>query len=218
MARPTIQDMKTALQRKKRDDMLKTLKLREHFERVRLAERLRIPYRVILDNHKDGIEADEQHINRYYPKNWQTITPFWEWLEHEKPGIYAEAQNDIFNFIYDSSKATHFTDDGKPCTDDSCCSEKYKELQEEWKISQENFTTAAERRYLFARFLMGYDFSTFGEFDFFGNRGKHTQAEIEQFKEECEQLQADFEANQQNYFTDFVEYGINKNIPQPPED
>jgi hypothetical protein len=82
--------------------------------------------------------------------------------------------------------------------------EEYKAAFEAWQESAQNFHTEGGRRYLFARFLHGFDIATFSEFDLYGTKGKHTAQEIEAFKSDCISLQKQFEAEPGAFFTEHV--------------
>lgn len=233
---PTIADMEKALWKKKTDDLIKKIKLQEHKQAVFLAERFYIPYKCIMDNwnerkaqvqNVDGIasiqpaQKEETPFNRYYPRSPNNIPYFWEWLEQEQPDRYRkimEQYGETINFMFDFNKMRANTPVGeKPVMkfDNSCYSDDYIALHDEYESDNETIKTAADRRYYTARFLRGYDFTTFTEFNFYGNKGQHTAEHLEQFRNDCIALQKDFESNPQNYFTEFVplEY---RSIPAPP--
>jgi hypothetical protein len=234
MAQPTIEDMQKALWRKKTADMIKQIKLKEHKQAVFLADRFSIPYKCIIDNWSDrkaqvqnidGIASvqpakkEETPFSRFYPRSPNSIPCFWEWLEQERPNRYREIMQQYGNtiaFMYDSTKARANTPTGEtPVLNSECYREEYKALHEEYQQANETMRTAADRRYYTARFLKGYDFTTFTEFNFYGCKGQHTAEQLETFRTDCIALQKDFESNPQNYFTKFVplEY---RNIPAPP--
>jgi hypothetical protein len=228
--------MEKALWKKKTDDLIKKIKLQEHKQAVSLAERFYIPYKCIMDNWSnrtaqvqniDGMASiqpekiQETPFNRYYPRSPNNIPYFWEWLEQEQPDRHREIMQQYGNtiaFMYDSTKARANTPTGEtPVLNSECYREEYKALHEEYEQAQETIKTAADRRYYTARFLKGYDFTTFTEFNFYGNKGQHTAEQLEQFRNDCIALQKDFESNPNNYFTEFVplEY---RHIPAPPAD
>jgi hypothetical protein len=140
----------------------------------------------------------EMQINRFYPRYVDDIQPFNEWLSVNHPGQMA--LYDKFNYLFWrgfecerllSAYAT--ADELQTC----------KDLEEEYQQAQQSFKSEKERRYLFARFYVGFDFNSFSGFDFYGDT-THTQAEIEQFRRECEEIQADFTKRSQVYFNEFV--------------
>lgn len=233
---PTIADMEKALWKKKTDDLIKKIKLQEHKQAVNLAERFCIPYKCIIDNwndhtaqvqNMDGLASiqpakiEETPFNRYYPRSPHNIPLFWEWLKQERPDLHKEIMEqygETINFMYDSNKARANTPTGEqPVLNSECYREEYKALYEEYEQANETIKTAADQKYYLGRFLQGYDFTTFTEFNFYGNKGQHTAEQLDQFRTYCKDLQADFTASPDNYFTDFVplEY---RNTPTPPAD
>jgi hypothetical protein len=175
-------------------------------------EVLRIPYKVIKQSrdklatisHKNGImcidkpQTTEMQINRFYPRYVDDIQPFNEWLSVNHPEQMALYDKYKFTFWHGfeceqllSRYAT--TEELATC----------KELQEEYQTAQQSFKNEQQRRYLFARFYVSFDFNSFSGFDFYGDTS-HTQAEIEQFRRECLEIQSDYINRPQVYFNEFV--------------
>ena len=75
---PTVEDMQKALNKKRLEDIKKQLEYMKYKTYVEIAERVRIPYRIVRDNRE--ADSEEMNINSYYPKNAKTIKDFWQWL------------------------------------------------------------------------------------------------------------------------------------------
>ena len=191
---PTVEDMQKALNKKRLEDIKKQLEYMKYKTYVEIAERVRIPYRIVRDNW----EADnkEMRINRYYPKSAKTIKDFNQWLreEHKELLPVLDDFNSFMKYMY------------LPPVDTKCFepTEQRKALLAEYEASQQAFKSEQERQYYFTRFLQGYDIASFSMFDCYGSTNRHTQAEYEQFKADCIRLQEDFNQHKEKYFTDYV--------------
>lgn len=191
---PTVEDMQKALNKKRLEDIKKQLEYMKYKTYVEIAERVRIPYRIVRDNW----EADnkEMRINRYYPKSAKTIKDFNQWLreEHKELLPVLDDFNSFMKYMY------------LPPVDKKCFepTEQRKALLAEYEASQQAFKNEQERQYYFTRFLQGYDIASFSMFDCYGSTNRHTQAEYEQFKADCIRLQEDFNQHKEKYFTDYV--------------
>ena len=81
---PTVEDMQKALWQKKLENMRKDLEYRNYLHRVELAEKIKIPYKIITEYEP---QKGEQFINEFYPENWQTVQTWAEWLHERHPEI-----------------------------------------------------------------------------------------------------------------------------------
>ena len=194
----TISQAKEALAQQTMRELQKRLALSEHLENERLVEILHLPYRVIKEQGRLYQERGEMPPNQYYPKNWSTVTPFWEWVQYAHPELAPI-------FVQDSrfDECIKFMFNGMDNLGEENYTEHYKALRSEYEQAQRAFDDEGKRRYYLARFLQGYDFGSFTAFDFFGNT-RHSNKDVEVFRNECIELQADFEKNRDKYFTDYV--------------
>lgn len=191
---PTVEDMQKALWQKKLENMRKDLEYRNYLHRVELAEKIKIPYKIITEYEP---QKGEQFINEFYPENWQTVQTWAEWLHERHP--------EIPNYAFmTEAKKTEYLEEVRKQPEDEQKKALQEALEKEYQLDQRRFKNEQERQYYFTRFLQGYDIASFSMFDCYGNKNKHTQAEYEQFKAECIRLQADFEAHKEKYFTDYV--------------
>lgn len=189
---PTVEDMQKALNKKRLEDIKKQLEYMKYKTYVEIAERVRIPYRIVRDNWE--ADSEEMNINSYYPKNAKTIKDFWQWLgeEHKEllPMLENKDKTELIKFMW----VTPFSEP----------TEQRKALLAEYEASQQAFKNEQERQYYFTRFLQSYDIASFSMFDCYGSTNRHTQAEYEQFKADCIRLQEDFNQHKEKYFTDYV--------------
>lgn len=227
-----IEQAKKEIAQKKIDDMMKGLRYREHMDIVERVSITGLPFKVIKALFDEFHKQEHKEVlpNKFYPRNHNNIADFREWLEQAHPELIPifgtqqellerlkglpDSNNERFKqqmaFMYGSS--TKLNEEG--------WTPQYRALQEEYEQSQVSFSNdtqegIAKRKYYMARFLQGYDFTTFSMFDFYGMMN-HTQQEVEQFRRECMELQADFEKNPQNYFTEYVP--LPKARIEPPEE
>ncbi len=189
---PTVEDMQKALNKKRLEDIKKQLEYMKYKTYVKIAESVKIPYRIVKDNWE--ADSKEMMINSYYPKSARKIKNFWQWLEEEHkellPLLNQKDKAELFKYMW-----------VKPFSEPT---EQHKALLGEYEASQRAFKSEQERQYYFTRFLQGYDIASFSMFDCFGSNSKHTQAEYEQFKADCIRLQEDFNQHKEKYFTDYV--------------
>lgn len=170
----TNQKMKQALLEKQTREIMKRLKLEEHKHRVKIATQILLPYRILKENEDKGT-----YIGRFYPEKHDTIPSFWEWMEQKHPHTYEVLHADFgkrWEFVTNQNEIIN----GKT----------HDDLKEEYKKDNEQFKTEQERRVVFGKFYIGYDFDDFSEFDFWGDH-KHTPAETEQFRNLCKEVQAE---------------------------
>lgn len=181
---PTVEEMRKALAYKQLEDSSKKLAYCIHKNNVKIAETVKIPYRIVKEN---------SNINIYYPANHRTIKDFWEWRReaHKELDSIFEEFGSRLEYMYLPTGIFKLTEQGQA-------------LHEEYEASQRAFKNEQERQYYFAQFLQGYDIASFSMFDCYGSKNTHTQAEYEQFKKELLELQADFEQHKEKYFTDYV--------------
>jgi hypothetical protein len=191
---PTVEDMQKALNKKRFEDIKKRLEYMRYKTYVEIAERVRIPYKIVRDNWE--ADSKEIKINRYYPKSAKTIKDFNQWLREEHKELLPALDdfNSFMEYMY------------LPPVDKKCFepTEQRKALLAEYEASQQAFKNEQERQYYFTRFLQGYDIASFSMFDCYGSTNRHTQAEYEQFKADCVRLQEDFNQHKEKYFTDYV--------------
>ena len=202
-----IEKAKEVLLHKQIQDGIKKMEYNLHCERVKDVTRLGLPYKVIKEQSKHCIDKGEIPPNVFYPLNKSMIQPFLEWLEQNHPDISKickDDKNKWFNFIIDNSKA----EPGQPTSLEKYFSDDYIKLRNEYEDSCKVFNNdtsegIAKRKYYMAHFLQGYDLDTFTLFDLLGV-AKADSEQVEGFRHELKELQADFEQNPQNYFTDTV--------------
>ena len=191
---PTVEDMQKALWQKKLENMRKDLEYRNYLHRVELAEKIKIPYKIITEYEP---QKGEQFINEFYPENWQTVQTWAEWLHERHP--------EIPNYAFmTEAKKTEYLEEVRKQPEDEQKKALQEALEKEYQLDQRRFKNEQERQYYFTRFLQGYDIASFSMFDCYGNKNKHTQAEYEQFKADCIRLQEDFNQHKEKYFTDYV--------------
>ena len=191
---PTVEDMQKALWQKKLENMRKDLEYRNYLHRVELAEKIKIPYKIITEYEP---QKGEQFINEFYPENWQTVQTWAEWLHERHP--------EIPNYAFmTEAKKTEYLEEVRKQPEDEQKKALQEALEKEYQLDQRRFKNEQERQYYFTRFLQGYDIASFSMFDCFGSNSKHTQAEYEQFKADCIRLQEDFNQHKEKYFTDYV--------------
>lgn len=196
----TTEQAKQALVKKQIDDMMKRLKLQQHKENVKRVAICGLPYKILKDcsNKHDG----EITPNRFYPKCWRNIQPFNDWL--------CEAHPDMAAMFADSDQRMKFMFGNAMEISENAWTDEYKTLYAEYEKGQQSFNEDTpegiqRRRYYMARFLSGYDLNTFSMFDFFGDTS-HSNTEMQQFKVECEQLQQEFEARPEAFYTEYTPY------------
>jgi hypothetical protein len=185
---PTLEEMKKALAYKQLEDANKKLAYSAHQSNVKLAETVRIPYRIVIDN-LNSTSSRGQKISEYYPKQNKTMD-FLTWIN--------EAHRELLPVFADLGSRMHYL--YKPGALE--LSEQGKALHEEYEASQRTFKNDLERQYYFAHFLQGYDIASFSMFDCYGSKNAHTQAEYEQFKADCIQLQTDYYQHKEKYYHD----------------
>ena len=162
---PTVEDMQKALWQKKLENMRKDLEYRNYLHRVELAEKIKIPYKIITEYEP---QKGEQFINEFYPENWQTVQTWAEWLHERHPEIPNYA------FMTEAKKTEYLEEVRKP--EDEQKKALQEALEKEYQLDQRRFKNEQERQYYFTRFLQGYDIASFSMFDCYGNKNKHTQA------------------------------------------
>lgn len=212
----SIEQAQEVLRKKQYDDIMKRMKYHEHMENVKRVKETKVPFKIIQALYDDK-EFKELLPNRFYPKSHNNIQSFNKWIETAHPELVyifgteqerkdgtgtQEQFSQRFEFMFDVKGKD------KISLGRECWTPQYKALYEEYENSQQAFDNVssegiAKSKYYMARFLQGYDFTTFSMFDFYGMMN-HTQQEVEQFRRECMELQADFEKNPQNYFTEYV--------------
>lgn len=185
---PTLEEMKKAIAYKQLEDASKKLAYSAHRANVKLAEAVRIPYRIVIDN-LNSTSSQGQKISEYYP-NQKAHKDFWTWIN--------EAHKELLPTFSDLGSRTDYL--YKKGTFE--LTEQGEALHREYDLSQHAFKNELERQYYFAHFLQGYDIASFSMFDCYGSKNAHTQAELEQFKKELLELQADFNQHKEKYYHD----------------
>lgn len=198
---PTVEQMERAIAKKKLDDMQKKYILLEHRENMRISRITGVPFRIIKEwNSKCG---DDMPITEYYPKNVYMVQNFRDWIgenHKELVGVF-DNREERNRFMYGENP--QFREE----------TQKYKDLESEYKTSQRSFRNKEERDYLFARFLIGYDIDSFSIFDLYGTGSGHTEEEAMQYRAELLSIQSDFLENSGKYFTDEVKNIIPEWVP-----
>lgn len=163
-----------------------------------------LPYRIYLDYIKvgDGIRKKNGEISlseiyplQGYPVDDVRVIKYPSDFDNNKIDAYVQScplNSDGKRMLKLFPTNERFIDDGIKAELEQLHTElisKYKS----WDVY------GGEWEYLFLRFLDGYDFNTFGEFEFYGTVGKYNDADINNLRKQYTALQGKYKANKGKY-------------------
>jgi hypothetical protein len=196
MTEEQIIKAKVALRRIQSDKDIKQYKLQEYYECRRLALLLRLPFSIIKKHYSVGMAVNSIGLVSFHLSDVVPISRFLQrsdaptfekWLEINCPEEYERYKADTFGFLFGKfgTDLTH-TDTAQKLIDEF---DKYT-----W------FKNEQERRYYFSGLLQAADIEAMDEFDLYGVVNAHSDSEMQDFKAELAEMQADYKKNPSTFF------------------
>jgi len=167
------------------EDLEKAHALVLHKEAINSMDMYGLPYRICMDQYK---KYDTNYRKKYCTLNYCYPLPGYE-RDKVIPVNACDfiAPNRPNNTLIDNFSVDNIKDDVKGRVI------AYMNDIQPWHIFDNKW------KYYFIHFLVGYDFNTFREFDFYGTTGEHTKDDIVLLRNMYSRMQCEYLENPGNY-------------------